>query len=141
VQQPIDAHFGPSIRLLGYDLQPPSSILQSPVSNLQLVLHWQALAPIKANYKLFLHLVGEGGPADIRAQTDVYPHPATPGWLPGEYLSDRVTLDLPAGLPPGHYSLLLGLYDEVTGQRLPVLDTLGQAQGDSLLLQELDLGE
>jgi hypothetical protein len=109
--------------------------------NIELVLYWQVLAPVPTRYKLFLHLVGEGGPADIRAQADVYPHLPTTGWVPGEYLSDRVTVDLPAGLPPRRYSLLLGLYDELTGQRLPVLDTTGQSLGDSLLLQELELGE
>ena len=134
VQQPTDARFGEGIRLVGYDLEPQRS-------NLELTLHWQSLAPTATRYKIFVHLVGGGGSADIRAQVDVYPHLSTTGWLPGEYLSDRVTLDLPADLAPGHYTLLVGLYDEATGSRLPVFDAAGQASGDSLVLEQVRLGQ
>ena len=92
-------------------------------------------------YKIFVHLTGEGEPTDILAQADVYPHLPTTGWVQGEYLSDRVSLELPANLPPGRYSLLMGLYDEATGERLPAFDATGQALGDSLLLEQVHLGE
>ena len=141
IENPVDASIGSSIRLLGYDLQPPISSLQSPVPNLHLTLHWQALAPMDDRYKIFLHLVGAGGASDIQAQTDAYPHLPTTGWVPGEYLSDGLMLDLPGDLPPGPYSLLLGLYDEMTGVRLPVYDAGGNQTGDSLLLEQIDLGE
>jgi mannosyltransferase len=133
-QQAVDAHFGDAIRLVGYDLEarPP---------DLELVLHWQALGPVTTRFKIFVHLIGEGGPSDIRAQADVYPRIPTSGWVPGEYLSDRVALDLPADLPPGPYRLLLGLYDGATGGRLPVTSAGGEALGDSLTLQEIHRGE
>jgi uncharacterized membrane protein len=134
VQYATDARFGTGIRLVGYDLQPSAS-------SLPLTLYWQALDPLLARHKIFVHLVGGAGPSDIGAQADVWPHLPTTGWTAGEYLSDRVTLDLPADLPPGRYTLLLGLYDEATGARLPVTDASGQAKGDSLVLQQLDLGE
>jgi hypothetical protein len=141
VQQPAEARFGDGIRLVGYDSEPPGPGLPSAIRELQLTLHWQAMAPMVARHKIYLHLVGDGGAGDIRAQADVYPHLPTTGWIPGEYLSDRVVLDLPTDLPPGHYSLLLGLYDEVTGERLPVFNAAGGALGDSLLLREVRRGQ
>jgi hypothetical protein len=133
-QQAVDALFGDGIRLVGTDLE-------DRPTELALVLYWQALEPVEGRFKIFVHLIGEGGPSDIRAQADVFPHLPTSSWVPGEYLSDRVVLDLPADLPPGRYTLLLGLYDNATGGRLPVTGAGGEALGDSLPLQEIHRGE
>ena len=131
---------GNGIAFLGYELVriPASS---STLPKLQLTLHWQALAPMDTGYKVFVHLLGEGGPADVRAQADVWPHLSTTGWVPGEYLSDQVALHPEAGLPEGWYTILVGLYDEDTGLRLPVLDAAGQVVGDSLVLEQVRLRE
>jgi uncharacterized membrane protein len=137
--QPADVRFGEAILLAGFDLQPPAPVA-SP-GTLELTLHWQALAPTAAPLKVFVHLVGDGGPGDLRAQADVYPHLPTTGWVPGEYLADEVTLDVPAGLPPGGYRLLLGFYDEGSGVRLPVYATGGTPLGDSYQLLYFSLGE
>jgi hypothetical protein len=131
VQHPVGARFGDGIGLEGYDLE-------SMASELQLTLHWQALAPLSLRYKLFVHLLGGGDPSDIRAQADVYPSLPTTAWLPGEYRGDQIALELPAGLPPGRYSLVIGWYDDATGERLPAYDTAGQVLGDSLVLQQID---
>jgi hypothetical protein len=131
VQHAVGARFGEGIGLEGYDLE-------SSASDLQLALHWQALAPVEVSYKLFVHLVGEGDAADIRAQADVYPSLPTTAWMPGEYRRDEIGLELPADLPPGRYSLLVGWYDASTGQRLPAYDAAGERLGDSLVLQQLD---
>ena len=37
--------------------------------------------------------------------------------------------------------LIVGLYDEVSGGRLPVFDAAGQPLGDNLLLQEISIGQ
>jgi len=129
-QHTVDARFGDGIRLVGYDLE------AHPL-DVELVLYWQALEPVADRFKIFVHLIGEGGPSDIRAQVDAYPRLPTSGWVPGEYLSDRVALDLSPDLPPGPYTLLLGLYESATGGRLPVIDAGGEALGDSLPLQEI----
>jgi len=146
VQEPVNAEFGApgsdaTIRLVGYDLQPPASNLQSRTPGLQLTLYWQALAPMVRNYKVFVHLVGEGGPSDIRAQADVYPYLPTMAWVPGEYLRDQVVVDLPGELAPGRYVLLMGVYDEATGERLLATAESGHPLGDDVLLQEFRLEE
>jgi hypothetical protein len=134
VQHPVDVRFGDGVRLVGYDLD-------SSQSDLQVTLYWQALAPMTTRYKVFVHLVGDGGPSDIRAQADIYPHLPTTGWVPGEYLTDHVTLDLPTSLPAGPYTLLLGLYDEAAGTRLPASGASGEPLGDSSALETMQFGE
>jgi hypothetical protein len=48
-------------------------------------------------------------------------------WIPGNTLKETFILNLPKTLLPGTYSLSLGLYDETTQQRLPLLnDTSGE---------------
>jgi hypothetical protein len=126
--------------LIGYDLQPALPVAASrheANAALTLRLNWQALATMEARYKVFAHLVGEGGPSDIVSQTDVYPHLPTSGWIPGEYLSDSLVLGVPDDLVPGSYSLLVGLYEPETGRRLPVFDAEGNALGDSVALEHL----
>jgi hypothetical protein len=134
VEHVLDARLGEGIRLAGYDLD------RAP-AGLGLTLHWQALVPMEVSYKVFVHLVGPGGPADIRAQADVYPRPPTAAWQPGDDVRQPVALALPAGLPAGDYDLLLGVYDEGTGDRLPVLDAQGGTVGDSLLLETIHVAD
>jgi hypothetical protein len=140
VETPMDAQFGDGIGFVGYELtQLPNP--QSTIRTLQLTLCWQTLAPLDRRYKVFVHLVGEGGPSDIRAQADAWPRQATTGWVPGEYLCDELVLNPPTDLPVGSYTLLMGLYDEDSGLRLPVLYAAGHTVGDSLVLEQVRLGE
>jgi hypothetical protein len=127
VQNPVDARLGDGVRLLGYDLEVKSR-------ELNLTLHWQALEQMAIGYKIFAHLVEQGGEAP-RAQADLYPHLPTTGWTPGEYLRDDLTIGLLPDLAPGRYELLVGLYDEATGHRLQVRDAQGQVVGDALRLE------
>lgn len=124
VEVPVEARFGDSIELAGVDLEPGL-----------VVAHWQALAQMDARYKIFLHVVGSGGAEDIRAQADLFPHLPTTTWQPGEHLRDSIAYDLPPSCHTGDCTLLLGLYDEVTGVRLPVFDTEGRPMGDSVTLR------
>jgi hypothetical protein len=141
-QHPISARFGKYISLLGYDLALDGWAVGSAyeeATEVKLSLHWQVLAPMEARYKIFVHLVGDGGPSDIVAQADVYPHLPTSGWIEGEYLSDDLEFRMPVDLGPGSYSLLLGLYEPDTGIRLPVFGAEGKPLGDSLVLEQFAL--
>ena len=95
-------------------------LTQSPISNLQLPISllWQANAEMLTSYRVFIHLVDGSG--QILAQADGEPanwsRPTT-GWVPGEYILDVHTLNLPLELPTAA-SLRLGLYDPITNQRL-----------------------
>jgi 4-amino-4-deoxy-L-arabinose transferase-like glycosyltransferase len=118
------ARLGTSVELIGYDLQSPIADPQSPIA---LTLHWHALATPDRNYYTFVHLLDED--ANIVAQHDGPPGNGklpTLGWLPGEYLLDPHSLQLPQELPAGDYRLAVGLYDPATNIRLGdeiILDT------------------
>lgn len=142
VEHQLDARFGQIIHLAGYDLQmyPAGCEREDSPCRLQLVLHWQALVPASASLNIFAHLTEPDDPAAILAQADVAPAVSGTAWQAGEYLSQTLAIELPAGLPAGHRVLLIGFYDGSSGTRLPVLDATGQPQGDSLVLQELLVG-
>jgi hypothetical protein len=69
-------------------------------------LVWRGAGEMTASYQRFVQLLG----ADGRpwAQADGVPVSGsrpTSGWLPGEYLVDELTIDLPLELPPGEYTV------------------------------------
>jgi hypothetical protein len=118
-QHPRVADFADQIRLLGYDLDPITT------GTMRLTLYWQARSRPAANYTVFAQLLGPAG--NIRAQVDAVPrgggYPTT-WWLPGEVVDDHLVLALPAEAPrDATYRLIVGLYDPVTGDRLPVAGT------------------
>ncbi|HEY3108004.1 MAG TPA: hypothetical protein VGL23_04585, partial [Chloroflexota bacterium] len=118
------AQVGELASLVGVDA--PASVGRG--EPLTVTLHWQARAETTTSYSVFVHLVG----ADDRpvAQRDGIPGEGTlptTGWVAGEFLRDTYTLAVPAGLEPGEYRLLVGMYQPRTGQRLPALGPAADA--------------
>jgi hypothetical protein len=111
----------PLVHLRGYRLEPAAI---TPGQAASLTLYWQSLSPTTTGYTVFAHLLGADG--TILAQSDHIPAAGsrpTMGWLPGEIVADTAVFHLPADAPPGPYQFRVGLYDPLTGQRLPLLDT------------------
>lgn len=128
---PVEAVFGSTVRLLGYDLAPP---LPVPGQALTLTLAWQAIETPPEEGTVFVHLGGaEGSPA---AQHDGLPalgaRPFT-GWLPGEVVLDAHPIQVPADLPPDS-ALRVGIYDPGTGRRWSVQAPGMAAEDDRLRL-------
>jgi hypothetical protein len=94
-----------------------------PGSPLPVALAWRTTRPIAANYHVFVHLLNAAGErvAQSDGQPAVWTRP-TPGWRVGETVEDRHGLSLPADLPPGSYSLVVGLYTPSDGARLHAPD-------------------
>jgi hypothetical protein len=134
----LDAEFDANIRLLGFSPDLAAGPVR-PASELDLTLHWRALAPTDDAYTLFVHVVGTGGAPlsqyDGQPQGGFYP---TAFWDPGEELVERVTLEIPADTAPGTYQIIAGLYLLATGDRLP---TRGADAGpdDVVLLTTLEV--
>jgi hypothetical protein len=69
--------------------------------------------------------------------------PPTSKWAPGEQIGVPLPIALPPELPPGTYTLTLGLYDPVSFARLPL--TAGPAADplvagpDAALLGEVSI--
>ncbi len=126
----VGATFDGTIRLEGYRRRTSGATLN-------VTLWWQALAPSPEDYKLFVHLVDEGG--QLVAQYDAMPCAwacPTSGWTTGQRVADDVPLFL-GGLPSGSYYLNVGFYDPATGERLPAFDARGERyQQDAVRLPE-----
>lgn len=135
------AQFGDSIRLLGYDQDRDAA---APGEAVTFRFYWQAAATPTDDYSLFIHLLAEDSDAPL-AQADgapARPERLTLSWNePSETLiSQPFALTVPPDAPPGSYRVMIGLYNYVTGQRLPVTDlTSGDSSGDALLLTRLEV--
>jgi hypothetical protein len=132
-----DVEMGDSITLVGYDLSGgPGSPLNSP----WVTLYWRAEARPQGNYKVFAHLLD--GDGNLRAQHDSAPvyatHP-TIEWARSEVIADRFRLPIPEDLPAGTYPLFIGMYDEATGERLPLVVKGERLRGDTLQLTDVTI--
>jgi hypothetical protein len=132
-QAPRQANFDDQAALLGADLAPGPTPAGSV---LPVTLYWQALADMDIPYTVFVHLLGPAG--QVVAGHDGEPADGTrptTGWVPGEFITDRHEVQLPADLPPGSYVIEVGLYDGgAPGMpRVPILGTEGEAETDRVI--------
>ena len=87
------------------------------------VLIWQAGGATEARFKVFVHL--RDAQNHVVAQHDAEPaggEAPTNGWQAGEIIVDEHLVNVPAETPPGEYGLYVGLYDSVSGARLPLAE-------------------
>ena len=123
--------FGEQVRLLG------AEVSTDPLGRrlVHLTLRWQATAPVSGDFFVRLRMVDDGG--QVRWESDgvrpvggLYP---TNAWPAGAVVSDYHEVAFPPWLPPGKYTLEVGLFPpfgeaglEVAGQATPWLaaDTL-----------------
>ncbi len=117
------AAFGQTATLYGFDLETRQA---APGEAITLRLHWGAIDPPQADTRFFVHLTDptRADSADgVLAQFDGPPRMGTyPFWVweRGETVLDTVTIAVPPETPPGDYVLLLGVYDGLSGARLPI---------------------
>ncbi|MGN6697419.1 MAG: ArnT family glycosyltransferase [Thermomicrobiales bacterium] len=125
MQHPSAARFGTDeLALAGYNLGPATRLddLYFPESGgtprgfrpgdwLGLTLLWQPLRAPSGDYQVFIHLRDARGRTvaqrDARPQNNTYP---TDRWPAGQAVLDSANLALPATLPPGQYTVVIGLY-------------------------------
>jgi 4-amino-4-deoxy-L-arabinose transferase-like glycosyltransferase len=134
VSHPLQARFGESIVLIGYDLEAQQA---RPGDRLGLTLYWHALSTVDTSYTVFVHLLD----ADevIQGWGDSLPGGGTlptTSWLEGEYLRDGHEIAIKPEAPSSEYLIEVGLYEATSGERLPILDEEGQVHGDSILLAD-----
>lgn len=127
LQTPVLATIGGKVRLLGYDL-PRAQVASG--GKLPITLYW-APADSTIGEDLASVLVLRDGEGNIVQQMLEY-YPAgvpTSTWLPGFYVQETLTLEIPLGTPPGSYMLQAGMYSEVAGRNLDVLNVDGSPVG------------
>jgi hypothetical protein len=132
---PLQVLFGDAIWLHGYDLHRSDDFLK-------LTFYWQAQQEMSTPYKVFVHLI-DPTTGEIVAQSDGVPagwtRPTT-GWLPGEYITDEHTLNIPDDAPAGDYVLQSGLYSP-GGERLTTPDGADAIPIARLTLEAPDASE
>jgi hypothetical protein len=127
----LGCRFGPSIELLGSQIITPTL---RPGENLELVLYWQALAPVYQDYTVFVHVLDGSG--HIAAQWDAMPREGaypTSQWQVGPLIDDLHVAPLPPGIAAGEYRVSVGLYHLQTGERVPIERPDGRAVPDAAL--------
>lgn len=163
---PLDVDLGGQILLRGVDLTPgPWTRGQT----LYLSAYWRAEQLPSTDYRVFVHLIDSNGqlalaadhfpfevspdftlvnyslnPAYLDAQGKPlptnYPNAGlipTHLWRPGATLKETVPLLL--DVPPGQYTLQMGLFDPVTGVRLDVDDAVPGGVENHIVLTTLEI--
>ncbi len=124
---PMSVNFGYAAALVGYEVAEAAAGEAMPVT-----LYWRIGGKPDVEYTPFVHLEDNWGTRWSQANAFAYP---TAQWEPGELVVQRVDLPVTAGAPPGFYKVRVGLFNEETGNRLPVLDENGRYAGDSILIE------
>lgn len=113
---PWSAALGNVIELTGYRL---STQTLRPGDRLRVDLRWLARDEVEANASVFVHLSGSDDA--VWASGDGVPANGalpTSAWTAGAIIDDVHTIDVPAIAPPGVYTIFVGMYDPLNGQRL-----------------------
>ena len=122
IENRLDVRFENGVQLLGYAIENETVAAGEP---LHLTLYWQTDTPIAGTYKVFTHLIGEVWNAEtgnfLWGQQDnepVHGKRPLPTWRTGELIIDSYAMPTGLGAENGRYSLEIGLYNPVTGNRL-----------------------
>ncbi|NNJ13424.1 DUF2723 domain-containing protein [Chloroflexales bacterium ZM16-3] len=136
----VGATFGNNLTLLGFTLKattPQGPGVYRAGGNLPISLFWEVGQQPTEDLSFFLHLCQDCQSPPV-AGDDGPPlggYLPTSSWLPGKPARDDRAIHLPRDLPPGRYTLLLGVYrpsDPSPSARLAVRG--GEALGEGRLL-------
>jgi hypothetical protein len=129
---PDPIRFGSSIELVGLVL--PTDDLH-PEGDINLDLYWKANQGVSQDYVIFVHLLDAAG--RIMTQSDGVPYHGlypTRAWRPDQIIIDARRLAAPAQGNRTPVSIAIGVYDPVTGDRLPAVTTEGEPLPDNAFI-------
>jgi hypothetical protein len=128
VATPLDVKFEGGLDLRGVEFALGEA--RSDARPLYVLAEWHARENPTVDYKVTLRLLdGDGA---LVSQVDSFPiGPLLPptAWSSGDDKPGYLALPLPATLAPGHYRLVLGLYDPAAGSLAPFSGTAADASG------------
>ncbi len=130
---PYTADFDHRLNLMGYNLD--RRII--PGKPFEVTLFWQNQKRIQQEVKVFVHLLDADG--RVTAGVDEPPfNEYPPSLLPrDEIFPDHHILSTPTQLPPGRYSLEVGVYAPANDSRLPVWINGAQMPDDRIIIPSL----
>jgi hypothetical protein len=132
IPQEVGAQLGESIQLAGYRLADDRVVPGDP---LLLTLYWRAERPLERYYTVFVHLQGANG--ELAAQQDNPPVRGTRPtneWETPVLVEDPYEIPVLVDVPPGEYTLSVGMYDPTTGERLQVVDADGEQRPENRVI-------
>ena len=128
----VNAVFGDQLRLLEYETRRNDGLQN-------VTLYWRSERRMETDYMIFVHIFDPATGIPV-AQDDAMPHRSaypTTFWWPGETVADLIPISL-NGVPPGSYGIAVGVYEPSTGERLSLVNSLGQLIPDGrLVLDEI----
>ncbi|MBI2953196.1 MAG: glycosyltransferase family 39 protein [Chloroflexi bacterium] len=132
----VDATFGPGITLLGYTIENQTQAANNsgpssgPGRSVKVILYWvwqpgagDSQPVIQRSYTAFVHLLDREGV--LVSQHDGVPGNGqlpTTAWPSDEVIADPHSISLPNDVQKGPFTLIVGLYDSDTIQRLQTVD-------------------
>lgn len=139
--QPVQWQFGAAVEAVAVSL--PTHALPAG-AKASVVIRWQRVAggeagrPLKARVALYDVADNRLTQADDRLLNDR--HRLPPEWQATDQPLNFYTLDLPAELAPGRYTVRLLVYDADTQEALPIRDVAGTEAGIEVGLGEIEIG-
>jgi len=131
----LPVNFGDVMRFLGHSRNAEAV---GPGQTLEVVLYWRLLQKPDRHYSIFAHLLDRESHIVGEFDANAYP---TSFWREGgdEMLLSYFPLQVKAGTPPGEYQLEIGVYHQLTGERLPIYDESEEMVADRLLLRPVEI--
>ncbi|MFI5300376.1 MAG: hypothetical protein ACHREM_19995 [Polyangiales bacterium] len=112
------ASLGDGVELLGATVD-PQTVQRGEV---YVTTWWKVPGPQPEDTWFFLHVISADG--KYQAAYDHVPGDwmyAANRWRAGDLVEDRVLFQLPVDMPPGDYTVKMGIYRRATGERAPIL--------------------
>ncbi len=136
---PLDYRLGDAIRLVAW--KPGWQGALAPGTALPFTLCWVCDGPTDQALHAFVHLIGDARQPLAQGDGPILNGNYPPQrWADGDWLADPRRVTLPDDLPPGRYTLWVGLYDFENGARAPVVDGTGQpVPNDAIPLGTVDV--
>jgi 4-amino-4-deoxy-L-arabinose transferase-like glycosyltransferase len=118
-EHPLDVDLEGQLKCLGWSV---TDVEGRPLPALRrsrayLRLYWQVLAPVRGNWKTFVHIDGNGRRLNGDHETLEGRYPVR-YWRPNDFITDVHPIEVEAQFPPGPYRLYFGMFSG--GERLKV---------------------
>jgi hypothetical protein len=145
----LDATFGGELHLRGYSMDLFGTAARAG-GTLPVTLYWDAATKPTHDYQMFLHLCRDCAIPPLASDDDspplrgYFPAGRTTTWRLHDPVHDERTVLLPASLPRGRYTLLLGVYplnNPSEQARLPVASAAPILGGTRLVLGEVTISQ